>query len=73
MVLHYDNKATIAIVKNSVQHDRTKHIKVHRHFIKDHLNQETINLSFVSSQAQLADILTKIVSEKIFYSSLNKL
>ena len=73
MLLHYDNKAAIAIANNPIQHDRTKHVEVDRHFIKDHLNQGIINLPFVSSQTQLADILIKAVSGKIFHSSLGKL
>ena len=73
MLLYCDNKAAIAIVNNPVQHDRTKHVEVDRHFIKDHLNQGIINLPFVSSQTQLADILTKAVSGKMFHSSLGKL
>ena len=73
MMLHCDNKAAIAIANNPVQHDRTKHVEVDRHFIKDHLNQGTISLPFVSSQTQLADVLTKAVSGNIFHSSLDKL
>ena len=38
MLLHCNNKAAIAIANNPVQHDRTKHVEVDRHFIKDHLN-----------------------------------
>lgn len=33
--LYYDNKATINISFNPVQHDRTKHVEVDRHFIKE--------------------------------------
>ena len=73
MMLHCDNKAAIAIANNPVQHDRTKHVEVHRNFIKDHLNQGTISFSFVSSQTQLADVLTKTISRNIFHSSLGKL
>ena len=73
MLLHYDNKAAIAIANNPIQHDRTKHVEVDKYFIKDHLNQGTINLPFVSSKTQLVNIHTKVVSEKIFYSSLGKL
>ena len=65
MILHCDNKAAIAIANNPVQHDRTKHVEVDRHFIKDHLNQGIINLPFVSSQTQLADILTKVVTWQV--------
>ena len=73
MLLHCDNKAVISIANNPVQHDQTKHMEVNRHFIKDHLNQGIINLPFVSSQTQLADILTKAVSGKMFQNSLGKL
>ena len=73
LVMHCDNKVAIAITNNPVQHDRTKYVEVDRHFIKDHLNQRTINLSFFSSQTQLADVLTKAVSGKMFHGSLDKL
>ena len=73
MMLHCDNKAAIAIENNLVQHDRTKHVEVNRHFIKNHLNQGIISLPFVFSQTQLAEIFTKTVSGKIFCSSLDKL
>ena len=73
ITLHCDNKAAIAIENNPVQHDRTKHVEVDRHFIKDHLNQGTINFPFVKSEDQLADVLTKAVSGKIFHSLLGKL
>ena len=61
MMLHCDNKADIAIADNPVQHDRTKHVELDRHFIKDHLDKGTISFPFVTSQSQLADILMKEV------------
>ena len=73
MLLHCDNKAARSIANNPIQHDRTKHVEFDRHFIKDHLNQGTIDFSLVSSQIQLADILTKVLSKKIFHNSIDKL
>ena len=73
MLLHCDNKVAIAIVNNPVQHDQTKHVEVDRHFIKDHLNQGIINLPFIFSQTQLADIFAKAVFGRVFHSSLGKL
>ena len=45
-----DNKATISISKNPVQHDRTKHVEVDRHFIKEKLEDGLIELLFVRSK-----------------------
>ena len=73
MMLYYDNKATIAIANNPIQHDRTKHVEVDHHFIKDHLDKGTISFPFVTSQDQLVVVLTKAVSGKVFHSSLDKL
>ena len=53
------SKAAINIAHNLVQHDRTKHIKIDRHFIKENLNSGTICTPFVKSGDQLADVLTK--------------
>ncbi|PRQ42655.1 putative RNA-directed DNA polymerase [Rosa chinensis] len=73
MDLHCDNKAAIEIAHNPVQHDRTKHVEVDRHFIKENLDRKIIYFPFVQSEEQLADILTKAVSGKVFNSSLDKL
>ena len=73
MDLFCDNKAAIAISQDPVQHDRTKHVEVDRHFIKENLEAKIIRFPFVKSKYQLADILTKAVSSKEFHNSLNKL
>ncbi|PRQ19007.1 putative RNA-directed DNA polymerase [Rosa chinensis] len=73
MQLYCDNKAAIDISQNLVQHDRTKHVEVDRHFIKEKLDAKIMSFPFVPTEEQLADILTKGVSRKAFYDSLSKL
>jgi hypothetical protein len=71
--IYCDNKAEIIIANNQVQRDRTKHVEVDRHFIKQKLDEKTVIFSFVKSEDQLANILTKTISSKVFHYSLNKL
>ncbi|PRQ31135.1 putative RNA-directed DNA polymerase [Rosa chinensis] len=73
MQLYCDNKAAIDISHNPVQHDRTKHVEVDRHFIKEKLDAKLISFRFVPTEEQLANILTKAVSSKLFHDSQGKL
>ena len=73
MNLYCDNKAAIQIAQNPVQHDRTKHVEVNRHFIKENLDEKIIQFPFIQSESQLADMLTKAVSGKVFHGIIEKL
>ena len=73
MNLFCDNKAAIEIAQNPVQLDQTKHVEVDRHFIKEKLEAKIVQFPFVKSEDQLADILTKAVSSRVFCDSLVKL
>nr|GEV00992.1 putative ribonuclease H-like domain-containing protein [Tanacetum cinerariifolium] len=57
--IYFDSKSAIAISCNPVQHSRTKHIAVRYHFIKEHVEKGTIELYFVKTDYQLANIFTK--------------
>ena len=59
MRLYCDNKSTISIAYNPVQHERTKHIKIDKHFIKEKLDSDLICTPYVPTGGQLADVLTK--------------
>ena len=59
MLLYRDNKAAIDISQNSVQHDRTNHVEVDHHFIKENLNVKLISFLVVPTEEQLTYILTK--------------
>nr|GEX72120.1 hypothetical protein [Tanacetum cinerariifolium] len=57
--IYYDSKSAIAISYNPIQHSRTKHIAIRYHFIKEHIEKGTIELYFVKTDYQLADLFTK--------------
>nr|CAN68286.1 hypothetical protein VITISV_017015 [Vitis vinifera] len=57
--LYCDNKAAIIISHNPVQHDKTKHIEVDRHFINEKIEKWTICMTFIPTREQLTDIFTK--------------
>nr|GEW47374.1 hypothetical protein [Tanacetum cinerariifolium] len=64
--MYYDSKAAIAISCNPVQHLRTKHIDVRYHFIKEKVEIGIIELFFVGTEYQLADMFTKALPEERF-------
>ena len=57
--LMVDNQPAIALAKNPVLHDRSKHIDVKFHFLRDCVDGGQIVIEFVKTGRQLADVLTK--------------
>ena len=68
-----DNQSAIAIAKNPVHHDRTKHVEIDRHFISEKLESNLVKLSYVPSKQQAADILTKALFRPNFTELISKL
>ncbi|GKC77995.1 hypothetical protein Tco_1128769 [Tanacetum coccineum] len=64
--IFYDNTSVIVISNNPILHSRTKHIDIRYHFIRDHILKGDIELHFVPTDLQLADIFTKPLAEPSF-------
>jgi hypothetical protein len=64
--LKVDNKSAIALMKNPVHHDRSKHIDVKFHFIRECCDRKLIDVEFVGTELQLGDVLTKALGRTRF-------
>nr|GEY52630.1 Gag-Pol polyprotein [Tanacetum cinerariifolium] len=71
--MYCDSKAAIAISCNPVQHSRTKHIDVRYHFIKEKVKKGIVELFFVRTEYQLADLFTKALHVERFQYLVRRL
>ena len=58
-MLYVDNKATISLIKNPIQHDWSKHIEIRFHYIRECADRGLIKIDFIRTEEQLGDIFTK--------------
>ncbi|GJR65117.1 retrovirus-related pol polyprotein from transposon TNT 1-94 [Tanacetum coccineum] len=71
--LYCDNKSAIALCYNNVQHSRAKHIDIRYHFIKEQVENGIVELYFIRTEYQLADIFTKPLPRERFNFLIDKL
>ncbi|GJX75269.1 retrovirus-related pol polyprotein from transposon TNT 1-94 [Tanacetum coccineum] len=61
-----DNKGSIDLIKNPVQHSRTKHIEIRHHFLRGNVQKGNISIEKVASEDNIADIFTKPLKREVF-------
>jgi hypothetical protein len=57
--LRVDSKSALALAKNPVFHEHSKHIRVRYHFIRSCLEEGSVRANYINTQDQLVDFLTK--------------
>lgn len=66
--IYCDNQSTIAIVKNHVHHNRTRHIETRHHFIRELVGKGEIKIEYCNTNDQVADLFTKpLLAKKFIY------
>ncbi|GJU97175.1 hypothetical protein Tco_1326446 [Tanacetum coccineum] len=71
--LYCDKKSATALCCNNFQHSRSKHIDIRYHFIKEQVENRVVELYFVRTEYQLADIFTKALGLERLEFLINKL
>ncbi|GJU27537.1 retrovirus-related pol polyprotein from transposon TNT 1-94 [Tanacetum coccineum] len=71
--LYCDNHSTIALCYNNIQHSRSKHIDIRHHFIRKQVEKGVVELYFVTTDYQLANIFTKALPRERFEFLLSRL
>ena len=72
-VILCDNQSGIRMTENPVLHDRSKHIDIRYHFIRDMVQRGTVRLDHIGTDEQVADILTKPLGKVKFLTFRERL
>jgi hypothetical protein len=71
--LFVDNQSAIALVKNPVHHDRSKHIDIKYHYIRQCYEEGKLDVDHIRTDRQLADILTNALGRTRFVEMRERL
>jgi Reverse transcriptase (RNA-dependent DNA polymerase)/gag-polypeptide of LTR copia-type/Integrase core domain/GAG-pre-integrase domain len=69
-IIYSDNQGSIALTKNPEHHQKTKHIDIQYHFIREKVMENIISLQYIKTGDMMADVLTKPLGRLKFVKAL---
>jgi hypothetical protein len=64
--IHCDNTSAISVSKNPVFHSKTKHIPIKYHFLREQVTNQIVQVHYIPTIEQIADIFTKPLAKTLF-------
>ena len=64
--IHCDNQSCVKLSENPVFHDKSKHIEIKYHYIRDMVQRGAVKLLYVATEEQIADVLTNPLARMKF-------
>jgi hypothetical protein len=65
-IIHSDNQSCVKLFENLVFHDRSKHIEIKYHYIRDMVQRKAVHMQYLPTHEQIADIFTKPLAKMKF-------
>ena len=66
MILYCDNTSSINISKNPMMHEKTKHIAIKYHYVRELVEDKQVKMEYINSKEQIVDIFTKPLPKDAF-------
>jgi hypothetical protein len=71
--IHFDNTSAISVSKNPVLHSKTKNIPIKYHFLREKVTNQVVQVQYIPTTEQIADIFTKPLAKTPFEYLRHKL
>jgi hypothetical protein len=68
-----DNTSAISVAKNTVFHKRMRHLEMRHHFLRDYVEKGDIEMRYIDTERQLADIFSKLIDASRFAALQGKI